>query len=674
MSSTAVTTPSSRLRVPKWAAPAGVAVLFVVAYVVFRGTATLPHDKEAPQFLAVTDLREWIDDHRNDNPLFLYFLNYIRLVVGWLYGLFQSVLYALGWPGITGVMGALAWLAGGWRIGLAAVAGVSAFGFLGLWQSSVDTLALVAVSVLLSLAIGIPLGVWAGLSARVRRVITPVLDVMQIMPTFAYLAPLALFFHIGAPAGAIATMIYSIPPAIRITALAISEVSPTAVEASGSLGATRRQTLFKVYLPLARSTMALAVNQTIMMALSMVVIANLISAPGLGGDIIRGLSRAQVGIMLPAGVAIVIMAVLLDRTMMAIAQRGSAGAWRSGGSEATRAGEGGGIKGDRAASRSEAANTGPHAGLRKVDLVAAGGLAVAGVALIPVLPRTWPDSLTVNFVAEVNDAVRWAETSWYGVTTFIKDLTTGVLLNPLETLLTSAPWWLVALAVLAVAWRVSGVRPALTALACLLAIALLGVWEHTMQTLTTVVVAVFVTLVAGLLLGVAAARSPRYSAVQRPILDAAQTMPAFVYLLPALALFETTRFTAIFASVIYAVPPVVRLVEDGIKGVPATVVEAATSAGSTPGQLLWKVQLPMARRAILLAANQGIVMTLAMVVVGGLVGAGALGYDVVVGFSQRPDFGMGFVAGIATVLLGVMLDRITQGADRRPSPRRRKST
>ncbi|MET9249466.1 ABC transporter permease subunit [Nonomuraea sp. NPDC003709] len=638
MSSTAVTTPSSRLKVPRWAVPAGVAVLFVVAYLVFRGTATLPHDKEAPQFLAVTDLREWIDDHRNDNPLFLYFLNYIRLFVGWLYGLFQSVLYALGWPGITGVMGALAWLAGGWRIGLAAVAGVSAFGFLGLWQSSVDTLALVAVSVLLSLAIGIPLGVWAGLSGRVRRVITPVLDVMQIMPTFAYLAPLALFFHIGAPAGAIATMIYSIPPAIRITALAISGVSPTAVEASSSLGATGRQTLFKVYLPLARSTMALAVNQTIMMALSMVVIANLISAPGLGGDIIRGLSRAQVGIMLPAGVAIVIMAVLLDRTMMAIAHRG------------------------------------PHARLRTVDLVAAGVLAVAGVALIPVLPRTWPDDLTLNFVAEVNDAVRWAETSWYGVTTFIKDLTTGVLLNPLETLLTSSPWWLVALAVLAVAWRVSGVRAALTALVCLLAIALLGVWEHTMQTLTTVVVAVFVTLVAGLLLGVAAARSPRYSAVQRPILDAAQTMPAFVYLLPALALFETTRFTAIFASVIYAVPPVVRLVEDGIKGVPATVVEAATSAGSTSGQLLWKVQLPMARRAILLAANQGIVMTLAMVVVGGLVGAGALGYDVVVGFSQRPDFGMGFVAGIATVLLGIMLDRITQGADRRPSPRKRKST
>ncbi|GAA1629689.1 ABC transporter permease subunit [Nonomuraea maheshkhaliensis] len=638
MSSTAVPTPSARLGLPKWAAPAGVALLFVVAYLVFQGTGTLPHDKEAPQFLAVTELREWIDDHRNDNPLFLYFLNYIRLFVGLLYGVFQTALYALGWPGITGVMGALAWLAGGWRIALLAVAGVSAFGVLGLWQSSVDTLALVAVAVLLSLAIGVPIGVWAGLSARARRAITPMLDVMQIMPTFAYLAPLALFFHIGAPAGAIATMIYSIPPAIRITALAISGVSPTAVEASTSLGATRAQTLFKVYLPLARSTMALAVNQTVMMALSMVVIANLISAPGLGGDIIRGLSRAQVGIMLPAGVAVVIMAVVLDRMLMAVARRD------------------------------------PHARIGRAGLAGAGVLAAAGLALIPVLPATWPESLTVNVVSEVNDIVRWAETNWFGVTTWIKDVTSAVLLNPLESLLTSAPWWLIALAVLLVAWRVSGAGPALTALGCLLAIALLGVWEHAMQTMTTVAVAVLVTLLIGLVLGVAAARSPRYSAVQRPVLDAAQTMPAFVYLLPALALFETTRFTAIFASIIYAVPPVVRLVEDGIRAVPPTVVEAAASAGSTSAQLLWKVQLPMARRAILLAANQGIVMTLAMVVVGGLVGAGALGYDVVVGFSQRSDFGMGFVAGVATVLLGVMLDRITQGADRRPSPRKRKLT
>lgn len=637
MSSTTVTS-ASGLRMPRWAAPAGITVLFVLAYLVFRGTGTLPHNSEAAPFTAVTELREWIDDHRNDNPIFLYFLNYIRLFVDLVYTFFLSTLVAMGWPGLIGVMGGLAWLAGGWRVALGAVAGFASFGVFGLWQSSVETLALVAAAVLLSLAIGVPIGVWAGLSERVRKAITPVLDVMQIMPTFAYLAPLALFFHIGAPAGAIATMIYSMPPAIRITALAIGQVSPTAVEASASLGATRTQTLFKVYLPLARSTMALAVNQTIMMALSMVVIANLISAPGLGSDIIRGLSRAQVGIMLPAGIAIVIMAVVLDRMMVAVARRD------------------------------------PHSRIGRGRLAAAGALALTGLAAAAFVPRQWPAELTVSVTRPINEAVLWAETSWYGVTTFIKDTVTIYLLNPLETVFTTAPWWLVAAGVLLAAWRVSGARPALTALACLLGIALLGTWEHSMRTLTTVAVAVVATLAIGVLLGIAAARSDRFSVVQRPLLDAAQTMPAFVYLLPALALFGTTRFTAIFASVIYAVPPVVRLVEDGIRNVPASVIEAATSTGSTPGQILRKVQLPLARRAILLAANQGIVLTLAMVVVGGLVGAGALGYDVVLGFSQRPDFGMGFVAGVATVLLGVMLDRITQGADGRSLPRKRNFT
>jgi glycine betaine/proline transport system permease protein len=300
-------------------------------------------------------------------------------------------------------------------------------------------------------------------------------------------------------------------------------------------------------------------------------------------------------------------------------------------------------------------------------------LAAAGVGLTYVLPAQWPAGWVLPMAGPVNDAVRWAETSWYDVTESVKNVTSEVVLNPLQGLLTSAPWWLVAAAVALVAWWASGLRPALTALGCLLAIALLGLWEHSMVTLSMVVVAVLAVLGVGLVLGVAAARSPRFSAVQRPLLDAAQTLPSFVYLLPALALFGPTKFTAIFASVIYAAPPVVRLVEEGIRGVPPTVVEAALSAGSTPGQLLRKVQLPMARESILLAANQGIVLTLAMVVLGALVGGGALGYDVVSGFSQRTDFGMGFAAGVAIVLLGIMLDRITQGADRRPSPHRRMS-
>ena len=183
-----------------------------------------------------------------------------------------------------------------------------------------------------------------------------------------------------------------------------------------------------------------------------------------------------------------------------------------------------------------------------------------------------------------------------------------------------------------------------------------------MQTLTAVMVATILTLVVGLLFGVVSARSDRFSMVLRPLLDAAQTMPAFVYLLPAVALFGPTRFTGIVAALIYAVPPVIRLVEIGVRTVSAPVREAAISAGTTPRQLLFKVELPLARPALLIAANQGIILVLAMVVVGGLVGGGALGYDVVAGFARRDFFGEGLAAGIAIVALGIMLDRITQGA------------
>nr|BFE87328.1 hypothetical protein GCM10020093_099290 [Planobispora longispora] len=307
---------------------------------------------------------------------------------------------------------------------------------------------------------------------RLRRLLAPVLDVMQIMPTFAYLAPMVLFFQIGPASAAVATMIYSIPPAIRITALAIEQVSASAVEASTSLGATRWQTLRKVQLPMARATIGLAVNQTIMMALSMVVIAALIAAPGLGSDIIRGLTRANVGLMLPAGVAIVVMAVVLDRITM---------------SAATRA---------------------PYETAGRTRWIVAGALAVGGVALGRALPAEFPQEWVLRFAGPVNEAVAWAKFSWYGFTDAVRNLTTEALLNPLQSVLTGSPWWLVSAVVLAVAWRTGGPRPAAVAVGCLLATAPLGLWQHTMETLTTVLVAVALTLIAGLLLGIAAARSP----------------------------------------------------------------------------------------------------------------------------------------------------------------------
>jgi glycine betaine/proline transport system permease protein len=149
------------------------------------------------------------------------------------------------------------------------------------------------------------------------------------------------------------------------------------------------------------------------------------------------------------------------------------------------------------------------------------------------------------------------------------------------------------------------------------------------------------------------------------LLDAAQTMPPFVYLIPFFALFDVSRFTAIVAAVVYAAPVAIKLIADGIVGVSPTTVEAARSAGTSSWQMITKVQLPMARGALVLAANQGLIYVLSMVVIGGLVGGGALGYDVVAGFKQSSLFGKGLAAGVAIVTLGIMLDRVAQAAARR---------
>jgi glycine betaine/proline transport system permease protein len=183
-----------------------------------------------------------------------------------------------------------------------------------------------------------------------------------------------------------------------------------------------------------------------------------------------------------------------------------------------------------------------------------------------------------------------------------------------------------------------------------------------MVTLSMTLIATLIVMVLAVVLGVAMGRNRRADMSIRPILDAFQVIPPFVYLVPALALFQPTRFTAIIAAVAYAFPIATKLVADGIRGVPPTTVEAARSTGSTTWQMISKVQLPMAREALVLATNQGLLYVLSMVVIGGMVGGGSLGYIVVSGFSQDQLFGKGLAAGIAIAALGIMLDRIARYA------------
>jgi glycine betaine/proline transport system permease protein len=617
------------------------AVAAVAVYALFAGQYTLPHDNDAPMFNRINDIREWVDANRNTNIVLVVFVTGVRVGITALFDAFMAILHGLTWPGLTTIGGIAGFLVGGWRLGALMATGFLSFGVLGLWERSVDTLALTLAAVVLSLLIGIPLGILAGRSDRFMNAIRPVLDVMQIMPTFAYLAPFALFFLIGPATAAIVTMIYAVPPAIRITALGIRGVAPASVEAATSLGSTGRQLLAKVQLPMARRTIILGINQTMMMALSMVVITALVDAPGLGKNIIKALQINDVGLAFDAGLAVVIMAIMLDRLTTQASERLDP-------------------------AKPSRPMTIQGLGGRWIPMLAVGGSVLAVAAGTLFLGRDeFPSALHFSFREPVNAITDWVAFNLFGVTEWIKNVTTFGVINPIQTALTSAPWWLVVAVAIGVALLVSAPRTAAIAATCLVLVVGLDMWEHSMETLTAVLVATVMTLVFGLILGVLSARSDRFSAILRPVLDAAQTMPAFVYLLPAVALFGPTRFTGIIAALIYAVPPVIRLVEIGIRTVPATVREASVAAGATPRQLLAKVELPLARPAILVAANQGIILVLAMVVVGGLVGAGALGYDVVAGFARRDFFGEGLAAGFAIVLLGIMLDRITQGAGTR---------
>ncbi|MDQ0578852.1 ABC transporter permease [Streptomyces rishiriensis] len=633
---------------------AAILVAWLLLFVVLRGQQTLT--------LAAADLtglHRWFNDvndsigaDRNSNPLFLYFFNEIRLVIDNLVTFIQHLisqpsagrpLPQIGWLGVVAVVGYVSWAVGNWRVALLAVAGFTFLGLQGLWQESMDTLSLTLSAVFVALLFAIPLGVWAGLSDRVDRIVTPFLDFMQTMPTFVYLAPLTLFFLIGGASATIATVIYAAPPAIRITAHAIRSVPQATVEAAESLGATRRQALLKVLLPMSKRTVVMGVNQSIMAALAMVTIAALIDAPGLGKTVVQALQSLDVGTAFNAGLAIVVMAIVLDRVTTA------------------------------ASARAETARRSNHRllGWRR-PLLGAG--AVVTVVLV-YLSHTYlwaaefpGDGGVGSSVASAADsATGWAQDDLSGLTNAFRDGVTNGLLNPFQSLLTDSPWWLVSVVLIALGAVLGGLRAGVTTAVCLGLLVGTGLWSDAMTTLASTLVATVLVMLLGVVLGVWMGRSPLVDRLLRPTLDAAQVMPPFVYLVPFLALFGATRFTAIVAAIVYAAPVAIKIVADGVRAVPETTVEAATSAGCNTWQIITKVQLPMSRGALTLATNQGLIYVLSMVVVGGLVGAGALGYDVVAGFSQGQLYGKGLAAGLAIVLLGVMFDRITQAAARRAS-------
>ncbi|WP_030024062.1 ABC transporter permease [Streptomyces monomycini] len=586
---------------------------------------------------------DWIIDNRDSHPLFVYFLGHLSNAVVISVRAVYQLLLLLGWTGVTAGVTLVAWRVAGVRIAATALISFAVSGALDMWLPTMQTLALMIVAVIASVAVGALLGLAGGLSERLFKILRPVLDTMQVLPAFAYLLPVVLIFGIGVPAALLATVVYAAPPMARLTALGLRGADPGVLEAVASLGATGRQRLLTARLPLARKELLLGLNQTIMMALSMAVIASMIGAAGLGDRVYQALASVDVGAALAAAVPIVLLAIVMDRTTAAAGER-------MGADPAARGPEL--LRGWRA-----------WAGIAVLTalVTAAGRLAGSTV---------WPSGWTVAIARPVNDFKEWMVDHLYsgvpvvgGTADWAAHFTSWVL-DPLRDGLTALPWWGALLIVAALAWVIGTWRTALTATLAMAAIGVLGVWKPSMNTLSQVLAALAVTLVLGFAVGILAAGSKRLEAILRPVLDVMQTMPQFVYLIPVVALFAVGRAPAAAAAVVYALPAVIRITTQGLRQVDPAAMESARSLGATRWQTLRQVQLPLARPALLLAVNQGVVLVLAVVIIGGLVGGGALGYDVVTGLATG-DLALGLVAGVAIVCLGLMLDRVTQPTQRR---------
>ncbi|MGP3985517.1 ABC transporter permease [Streptomyces sp. 3N207] len=629
-----------------------VAALVVVVSSLVTGSGAWPHALTADVKSPLNDLDNWLVDNRDTHWIFLYFLLHISNFAQAAYDMLLSLLESMSYVGVIVVGTLTAWAAGGadlsrraLRTGGTALAVFVVCGVLDVWEPTMETLALMIVAVVFSALLGALLGLASGLSDRFEKVLRPVFDTMQVMPAFAYLLPLVLMFDIGVPSALIATVIYAAPPMARLTSLGLRQADPTALEAATSLGADARQRLLTARLPLARKQMMLGLNQTIMMCLSMVVLASLIGSGGLGSEVYEALGALKIGDALVAGIAVVLLAVLLDRTTAAAGERLD---------DVVKTGI------SRATAQLRLLLWGLIAALTAVFAFV--GTAIAG--------DEWPEGWVVDFSNSVDTAVDWfTDHLGSGIPVLGGTITwaegfTEYVLNPLRDGLLATPWWALALLVAVVGWIVGTWRAALTGVICLGLVGWMRLWDVAMDTLSQVLAGLVLTIVVGVLVGVLCARVERVDRMLRPVLDTMQTMPQFVYLIPVIALVGQNRTGGILAAVIYAAPAVIRITAQGLRHVDPAAMEASTSLGATGKQQLFGVQLPLARKSILVALNQGVVLVLSMVVIAGLIGGGALGYMVVQGLSKG-DLSQGFPAGIAIVCLGIMLDRLSQPAVKR---------
>lgn len=537
----------------------------------------------------------------------------------------------LSWLGVIAAVTVLAHAAGGWRL---SVLVATCFGYLavfGQWSSGMITLSSILIAVPLGAVGGLLFGILGYRSARMERGLLPVLDLMQTVPVFAYLVPVLFLFGFGPVAAMIATIIYATPPMARVTMLALKLVSTEVVEFGRMVGCSRWQMMWKILIPSAKPTLMVGVNQVIMLSLNMVIIASMIGAGGLGFDVLSALKRLRIGDGIEAGLAITLLAIALDRVSQGFTHRAQPAHKEQ-------------------PKRFVARN--PHLvmALAAIVLATLGALFIRGLEAFPESPRISTNEFWSGLVT-------WINVNFFDQLDAFKNFLLLNFLIPVKRFMLSLPWSVVVGLVALTGYRLGGWRLAL-AVGCYVAfMAVTGNWEKSMSSVYLCGVSVIIACLIGIPIGVVAARRERAHRVVQVCIDTLQTLPSFVYLIPVVILFRVGDFSAMIAVVAYALTPAIRYTDHGIRQVPAPLIEAATAAGCSQRQMLWKVQLPIAVPEIMLGINQTIMMALSMLVITALVGTRELGQEVYIALTKA-DTGRGIVAGLCVAFIAMTSDRL----------------
>ena len=575
----------------------------------------------------------WARSNRRTHPLFTGFLQPITSAVNFTLTSFEDILLWLPWFVLPVAIFLIIARNGHWQMALVAGLAMVYPGLVGLWKPTIETLALMGTAVLIAVVIGVPLGVLGAFVPWTAKAMRPFLDAMQTIPAPVYFIPMLLFFGIGKVPATIATVIYALPPVVRLTTLGILRVPPQTVEASKMFGSSARQTLFKVQTPMAMPTIMTGINQTIMMALGIVVLATLLGAGGLGQEVMDTLRVRSPGRGLAAGLAIVAVAMVLDRIGRSLAES------------------------DRT---------------KQIDKrwVIAGLAVLAGLVVLgrSIGAVDFPAVFGVRILDPLDEVVVWARDNLSFITRPLNDFLVADILIPARDFFLETLAWPVLIFVTAwLAWRVRGIGLAAFVTVSLLLVGFMGMWALSIITLVQVVAAVVASVAIAVPIGIWAGRRPKIEKALGPILDALQTIPSFVYIIPVVILFTIGQVPGIIASVLYAIVPGIRITALGIRQVPSETIEASQTFGATRRQTMYGVRIPLAAPTIMAGVNQVIMMVLAMVIIAGLVGGGGLGFETINAVT-RNETGLGFEVGFAIVVMAIILDRLTQAWAERLQP------